>query len=313
MKKFIFPLLALFISANAWCCDICGLYMGVRPNDYRNSIGINYSLANYSRSFYYPSSVSTLKHGGSTGGSPGKSYLLDESYQSLQLQFQYYFGDKFYLRGFLPLKDNKQWTDRSLTAHASGIGDPTVMLGYRLFNSKNQGEKKAFIQRLDLMAGVKFPLGKTQAVFNDQVVQEDLQVGSGSYDIKAAVQYVARHGKTGISSSFIGQWNRENLSGYVFGNALSNETRLFYLWQKETRMLMPYAGLYLEASTADHINAAVVPNTGRSGMFLSGGAEFTLGNFSIEGRYLSPLAEKISEKEQLFSQSRFYTGIKFLF
>ena len=286
MRTIICSMLLLLVASSAQACDICQIYIGMRPNDLSHRIGINYR--NRILRGELPVIVkSQAKHIHDEIVLPAKgenlNYLpIEEYYQVAELRVDYSLSPLWMVRASLPYLKTDSWINQELTNQVNGLGDPWIRINRIVLSSKQKTEERALSHRLRLGIGVKFPLGKTRERYNEVAVPFDMQPGSGSYDYLGSLEYMMRFKSFGFSASGVYKYNTSNLSGYRFGNTAMMTSKLFALMEGNSRFLMPYLAVFHEMAGKDSNSKAELHQSGGSVTFVGSGMELGWKNISLE-------------------------------
>src|SRR5690606_27918783 len=97
----------------------------------------------------------------------------------------------------------------------------------------------------NLMAGggIKLATGNYQNSSEGELLNPNLQLGSGSYDFLANIIYTIRYNKIGINTDVTYKYNTENKNHFKFGNKIGASARLFTILKIKECAIMPNAGL----------------------------------------------------------------------
>ncbi len=162
----------------------------------------------------------------------------------------------------------------------NGLADPVVLLHGVIID--NGDSTAARVQhRLVAGAGVKAPLGQFQQPGPEEVVNPNLQIGTGSWDFLLNASYTLRWGSWGVNTDFTYRYNGESANGYQFGDRISGVASLFRLEQLGQWQLMPNAGLFYERAWLDVENGFFRTNTGGNAMMAALGVESFRSGYNI--------------------------------
>ena len=272
MRKAL-TLLAVTMAASVMACDYCNLYMGVTPVDFENRVALLYRLR-WLDGYYQPTQQSfgkrTAKHLGHLDeDSPGD---VKELYQVMELRGRYFFSDRVYGLVSLPLVNNYRSFQNTTQFDIYGVGDPTLLLYYRLFDTSLGKDASGTFHRVDVGGGVKAPIGATGRTYRGEEADLDLQPGTGSIDFLASAQYTTMFTSgLGFSLDGVYKMNGENPQGYAYGNVWNSNLNVFYRFRYCNWTIIPKTGLAYENAAKDTDESDVETGSGGEVLFASGG------------------------------------------
>ncbi|MGC4035415.1 MAG: transporter [Chitinophagaceae bacterium] len=281
MKKIIVLLFSfiLFISSS-FACEICGCgvgnhYIGLMPQFSKHFIGLRYRF----------SSFRTILN-----DSPDE--FSKDFYQTVELWGGWNIGKRWQVLGFVPYNIVYQHSDEGISRQ-NGIGDISLLLNYKLLNSKSG----KISQQLWIGAGLKLPTGKFSIDANDPDIAAiaNSQVGSGSTDFLANINYTVRMGKTGISTNASYKVNTSNKDNYRFGNRFSANSFAFYAIPVKKITIMPNAGLLYEHASINYLQKEKIQLTGGNLLMGAAGVELSVGSVNIGMNMQVPVAQNFAE------------------
>lgn len=258
---------ALFLSAFlAPACDVCGLYLGLQPHDRANNFGLWYRMRYLQGDVPTATTGDLAKHGGHTTTATG-SAAYTELFMVAELRGEFWLNDRFRLMASLPLVNNYAAIDGVRTADIHASGDPLLMGRYVLINTKCTGDSAGTRHRLTVGAGAKIPLGRSDMTYNGEVLDHDLQPGTGTWDGLFSVEYLLRGRAWGVGTSMIARMNGTSSDGHALGNGLSSTFEVFRVFDGEVLKWMPSIGGYHESASRDRQDDRPVDGTGTSVLF----------------------------------------------
>lgn len=299
--KHLFTSLFLFGSiACALACDVCGctfgsMSMGVLPESRASFIGLRYSQARFNARISY------------------NSFYLDDvhssdTYHTMEAFGRFYFFNRLSLTAIVPYTINQMRGSQNLTI--SGLADPSVILSANLITPTQSGKLK---HGLMIGAGSSVPLGKSDFLDNEQVVNQNFQLGRGSFSFLGSMSYLLRIKNTGLQLESAMSINSTNRQAYRFGNQFNSSLNLFHMIQQQKFALMPTLGAYAELGERHQEDARLVFNTGGQVLFASTGFQLYFGKAVINGTLLLPIAQHFNTDHltEIESQARWNVGIKY--
>ncbi len=292
MKKASILGLFLLFQGAAFACDVCNIFEGIRPYDFNHRLGF-WQRSRLHQGTLEPFQTRDLsKH-----LEEEESVFIDDEYRevysSFELRGNYQINQRWSVFGLLPVVQRERTINQTLQGRSTGIGDPILMLRYAPLISKKTDKNSNFRHRLIGAFGLKFPLGETQKQFEGEVMDHDLQAGTGSYDFLAQLEYMAKYKRFGVLINGFARRNTTNLSGYLHGHVVSASWQHFFILGDEERSFLPFIGIYAEQLTVDQEDGAVLNNTGGRYLFANLGMEFLIKNVSIQATW-----QHIIEQEQ---------------
>lgn len=290
----------------ASACDVCGIFLGVQPNDRRSNIGLFYRSRVMKGTTQVPltSYLLTAKHGGHVTGVPSKVVPMLELVNVAELRADLRLNQRFFLLASLPFTNTYRSVNNYQVIDAYGMGDAFVMLRYQLVNTKCDTEVPPFVHRLLVGAGVKAPLGRNDLRVDDELVSPDVQLGTGSWDALASLEYSVRHGRTGGGVSALARFNSANAAGYQLGHGISTTAEVFHRFGNDTLSFAPAIGGYAEWMAHDMVQGAADHRTGGTTVFSHTGVRVWWKRFSFsayhqhallnnEGELITPTRQRI--------------------
>ena len=270
MKHLFLAGVLLGTSLPTWACDVCGIFLGIQPNDRSTSFGLYYRFRHLEGDL---GGISLLKHGGGHSGEAAAAPShYAEQYQVLEARADIWFTQRFALMASVPVVNNYQSVDGYATADVYGIGDPFVLGRFVVANTRCLTDAPRTVHRVTLGVGVKFPLGRTDMEFAEASVPHDLQPGTGTWDALASAEYMVRRNKVGGSLAVFGRYNGSDRNAYQLGHGLSTTAEAFYQVPLGSFTWAPSLGGYVEHTGMDHSDGTVVDGTGSTTLFTHAGS-----------------------------------------
>jgi len=258
----------ILLALRSMACDACGcLYLGLQPHDRANNFGLWYRMRYLNGDVRTATATSLAKHGDHVTTSSGRA-AMTELYMALEARGEYWFGKRFRLMATVPLVNNYQSVDSTMTADIYAVGDPVLMGRYVVHNTLASAASDAMRHRITLGGGVKFPLGRHDlSTAQGERLDHDLQPGTGTWDWLLSIEYLLRKGDWGLGASSVGRVNGASGDGHLMGHGTSSTLEVFrVLWTGPVQW-MPSAGAYHEFTMRDRQDGAQVDGTGGSVLF----------------------------------------------
>lgn len=288
-------------------CDHCNVFIGVNPNDFNHSIQLLYRFNQRQGTF---NALGTLqKHGGTHS-----SYIntdVQEYYTTVELRGTYFLHPRWSLLASVPFRNSYRSVGGKRKADIYAVGDPILLTNYRLINSKSTDSTK-WKHRLEVLGGLKFPLGKTDVTWNEKVVDHDLQPGTGSFDFIVGGAYTVLRRSIGLTLR--GNWKLNGISknDFRYGTSTNLEGNFFVNKEVKAFRLIPYIGTYYEAKGFDYFGNQSVVNSDVSTVYGRLGCTTFWKQLSIRIDYLTPLHQKV-EGQNLLQGQQFNTTLSYFF
>ncbi|MCB0793478.1 MAG: hypothetical protein KDB88_01975 [Flavobacteriales bacterium] len=264
MNKYLLTVVLACTMTSLMACDVCGVFLGIRPNDRSSSFGLFYRWRQLRGDL---SPVSLLaKHGDpAPEGSAPQHY--EEQFLVLEARGEVWLGQRWSILASVPVVNNYQSVDQVAAADVYGVADPFVLGRYVVVNTRGNDVAGRAVHRLSLGLGLKAPLGMSNVSYNGERVDEDLQPGTSTWDGLASVEYQVRRNALGASLAASGRFNTANDEGYQLGHGMGTTVEAFYLVGKEALRWGPSLGAYGEYTAKDQLDGTPVPYTGTSTLF----------------------------------------------
>lgn len=303
MKK-LFLILLLGLSAyGVAACDACGCKLsgfsfGILPQYTSHFVGVRYTHAAFR---------ADMDH----------NFLPDEysndTYNRMEIMGRYSITRKLIITATIPYMVNTmEGSEPSI--RSSGLGDPMMLLFYNVLNN---GENTKALWKHSLLIGVgtKFPVGDYKKEQDGELVNRNFQLGSGSFDYLASMNYTIRRKAFGINLESSFKLNSANNSDYKFGNQFNTSGYFFYIVQAEKFSILPYMGVFFESAEHHTDGLTVQQNTGGQATFATLGGQVYFGSFSFTAQYQTPLQQSFNSEQnaKIKGGDRFSLGLLFNF
>jgi hypothetical protein len=278
----------LLVSLWATACDVCGIYLGVLPNDRRTSVGLFWRSRYMSGTTLLPntSPMLQLKHGDHVApGVPTTEVPMTELVNVLELRADVRMTQRLFVLASLPLTNTYRSVNGYRVLDEYGIGDPFLLLRYQLVNTRCKTDDVRTVHRLLVGAGPKFPVGRHDLRIDDQLASPDIQLGTGSWDLLATAEYAVRRDRTGGGVSAIYRHNTANSNGHRMGHGLSITSEVFHRFGGDTLSCAPVLGAYTEFMGKDAMDRVMLPGTGGTTFFGHAGMRLWWKQFAFSAFY----------------------------
>ncbi|CAI6151438.1 MAG: hypothetical protein SPLUMA1_SPLUMAMAG1_01281 [uncultured Sulfurimonas sp.] len=163
---------------------------------------------------------------------------------------------------------------------SKGLGDISAILQYKVYDEEEV--------KIALLAGLKAPSGKTDVKDGHEVLEADLQPGSGSWDIFAGAALTKDFENFSIHTSVLYKYNKIGVDGSQLGDVLTYNGALSYKLIKDTHShvlreldaeeefaytVNIFVELNGEKADKDHFSGVVANNTGHNVIFATTGIQ----------------------------------------
>lgn len=311
MKTITLLSLILFYF-HSFSCDNCNIYMGLSPNDDKNMVGVYYRNRLMMGAYNFYGLQTMLKHA-SHGNDPafwGNQVI--EQYNTIELRGEFLIKKRWRTTVILPYIINTQAIDGVRRFSINGISDPIILQGYQLINPYKLCTEDDVIQRLEIGAGIKIPLGQTRLEQNGLIPNLDLQPGSGSWDGLVYLKYILKYKDFGLTANSNLKINGKNQEDYRYGSTLNATFNLFYQTKLKELTLMPMIGLNYERASFDE-SVETHFDTGGGALFAQLGLKVFLKNFVLFGEFQKAVSNKMNGYSQLINKHKLNLGLAYKF
>ncbi len=292
--------LGLVWGNNLYACDVCGCsatgqFRGLLKEVPDNQIGIN----------CYQSVFETT-HPPNLFGEPAHE-TTRETFRFVNVNANYRIGHRFSLQAQVPFGFFKQ---TGYNTRQSGLGDVVLSVNYFALDELIGASANSII--VIAGAGIKLPTGKNDALQNDETLNPNLQLGTGSTDFLFFTQSTLRLGSSGFNAEMSYRINTENEHDYQFGNMFNVAARYFYNIQGDKFSHTPYLGVAYEHSQQNTSFGDRLSITGGYLLLLEAGYEFWLGNINCGISFMAPVRQELSDG-LVANKAQFSTKLTYFF
>jgi hypothetical protein len=307
-------------------CDLCSVYIGIQPNDFKNSFGLRYRYRLFEDQFTFNSSTQTLSNNKSKRieinnpvsinhideeylGADGKDFYYKEQYNSYDLILNIALGKRVNLLISNSFSDNYVYKNDSIIDNISGVGDMQVIINHKLFYTKVSNDslaKNRFLHRLTIGAGIELPTGS----FNKQSVKSyetkvtgntilgqplteldpHLQPGTGSLNYLFLIEHLVKYNIIGWNTNLSYKINSANKNEFKFANRFNVNSSLFLMATINKNItIMPNSGISYEFSERDSQNNILEMDSGGEAAFITPGLKLLIKNIALDINYFHPI------------------------
>ncbi|HRH68542.1 MAG TPA: hypothetical protein PLB89_03450 [Flavobacteriales bacterium] len=298
MKTVLVAWMLLVMPSIGLGCDVCGIFLGIRPYDRTSSISLLWRYRHLEGDVLVPATPSAVeKHGGhAPPSSTARTMHYRELYQVAELRADLWLHDRFALLVGLPVVNNYRAVDGVVSSDLYGVGDPLLIGRYQLVNTKCLTPDERVVHRIMLGAGVKVPLGRSDLTYEGRTVEADQQPGTGTWDLLGTAEYSVRYKRNGAAFTLVGRWNSANADGYQLGHGISTTAEGFHRFDiNEDWKVMPSLGVYHELSGMDITNGVPDAGTGGSTLFTHVGSRVWWRSWAFSATFQYAVAYNLGE------------------
>lgn len=283
---FIWGLISLLTSYNAFSCDVCGCgnggsFFGLLPQSHSSLLGVRYRTKSFD---------SHLQ---------SAFFRAQEQFHTTELYTRFYPVNKVQVMAFLPYHTNQQTVVRDQSQHRlQGIGDATVLMHYAVWNTMFDSTAHQWDHVLLLGGGIKVPTGNYQ--FDEsrgEVANANFQLGTGSWDFPISVNYTLRKGMNGLNVDFSQRFTTFNSQNYRFANRQMLAMTYFQHRYIGKISWMPNLGVTAERAGQDWKDGSRNPFTGAQLVQGTLGTEVYWGRWAVGATAYLPLVQHLSNGE----------------
>lgn len=345
-KKWIVLLAFGLIINSAFACDLCTVYLGIQPNDLKNSFQIRHRYRLFKSDYINQSNFSTRvsnqrvkgkinnKHAGDATSDigTGEKYTYAEAYNSYDVAVNFFVAKKWQLNGSINFSDNYIKQNDSIVDNVGGIGDLKLLVRYTLYNSSKSEDSTTtnrLIHRINLGGGISLPTGSynkysvvgfvTEFTPNtiigsaEMELDPHLQAGTGSYSYVGLIEYMVKYNVVGLNTNLSYQVNTTNKNNFRLANRLNANSSFFVIAKVTDKVkLMPNLGFAYEIADYDIIDGENFIDSGGEAIFLNHGVNLFVDKLSLAFNYHQPVLQKLHGNQPL-NNRRFITQLTYYF
>ena len=338
--KLLISLSTLLISVySVYACEICPIdeYSTIRNKGY---FGIFYRYTLFKGYNYLPEQANPFSFN-SNGRTKKHNVFQDEnfyddsendfeSFQTIDLRFNYNHNNKWNFLVILPYHYNTNYFDKvtppigqtfDSTTVTTGIGD-LIIGAQRLSIYDSESWRHQFKYGL----GLSLPTGNSELRENGNEPYNDPSHLPG----KGATDLIIRSNYTGSTNDKFGfklnilyatslkkpksgnitgiPSNNQEVTDYRFGNRTSINGLIFYVFGKSTIKVIPKIGYSFNIASRDKVNAELIEDTGGNIGYINTGLDITYGRFTWQTMFSKPVHQNLNG-QQLNSTGRIQTGL----
>lgn len=249
--KYIGISILIFVSNHVSAgCDMCSMYLGIHPNQTKNSISIRYRFS------LYESTLAHHHNGENHSSITGTEW---RTFQTLETWGQWRVNKKLQLLFMVPFAMNSIENKGLVLDSYNMLGDIQSLARYQIYRS--DAEDHRFINRVVIGIGVKAPTGSFNKISNEGVWDPHIQTGTGSWDLIYNIGYLLKYNSWGINEEFLYKQNSSNTLNYRFADRISSNTSIYYSYEHSNFNIIPSVGYLFEYANKDRFNGILQTST----------------------------------------------------
>ncbi len=326
LKQALLISLLSILSIGIYACDLCNIYVGIRPDDYQNSFGFAHRFRSFDSDFLASIPGADLnKHGEEFSF---EDYSLQEEFNSYDIWFRYFLTPRLNVNASISFSDNYMGRNDSMTQSVGGPGDLLVMAKYQVYNSKLCDDTSKWTKRLTVGGGIKLPTGtfnktytyypiasSTKGVYYsdpENHLDPHMQAGTGSVDFMFFVEGILMRENWGVNTNISYRINTTNKNNFRFANRFNFNPSIFYIKQIKNVQLMPAVGAAFEGSRRDKENGEPYSHSGGETLFGNVSLTAFYQKVSLGMTYFNPVYQQLNDN-QIQNKMRLITELNYYF
>jgi hypothetical protein len=243
MKRYLLLALLFFSTELKAGCDMCTMYLGMHPNQTKNSIGLRYRMSSYSLA-----SAHNHNHGTESQTSTSKEL---RTFQTTELWAQFMPSSRWQVIAIVPYSMNSVEQNNLVIDSYNNLGDVQIINRYQVYRS---GEEDEFQKQLSFGLGIKAPTGVYAEKSRAGAVDPHIQNGTGSWDVLFNTSFIIKNEKYGFNQELNMKLNTRNDNDYKFANRYSSASSAFLFFKHKRVSIQPSLTAMLEYAEYDQSN-----------------------------------------------------------
>lgn len=280
--------LILLSIQTSFACDLCNLYMGSEPHDYRNTLGLRIRHSVYTAEANHRMLGKALH-----AGAADREYFT-----TVELWSKYYLTRRLQVHAIVPLRFNRSESEPAINR----LGDIVVATQYEIFGNLSQSIN-GWGHRLTLGGGLKIPTGAYRIHHSSEAIDPHIQAGTGSWDALATAAYVGKYGLHGFQTQATYSMTTANDNNFRFANRLNASTLFFRQFLLRKTVLTPSSGLYLEHARHDILDGMALPETGGTMLLWQSGVDGYFNDVAMAATVQVPVYQRVGEAKNEYRVS----------
>lgn len=306
MKNYISYLLITIILFSASSpvlagCDMCSLYLGMHPNQTKNSIGLRYRWSEYS---------GVNGHAHHVSHSNSNSNTQRRVFQTAELWGQWMPSHRVQILFIVPYSMNsvENESNRQVIDVYNNLGDAQAIVRYLIYRSSDENK---FQQQFNAGIGIKTPTGQYKEYSRENYLDPHMQNGTGSWDVLLTSSYLLKAERVGFNQEINYKINTENNLKFKFANRFSSASTLFYSFKKTSFSFIPQFTFLIEHAGYDNDQGLSMYVTNGTAVYGQMGCDLYIRKLGINCGIAKPMIEELRDKDATNSL-RFNIGLNYL-
>ncbi|MFX3625937.1 MAG: hypothetical protein ACN6I4_01130 [bacterium] len=285
MKKTLVAFGLLLVAYSAAACDVCGCAvggnsMGILPRFSKHFIGIRATHASFI------SAHPTLFEG-------EEQKISKEYFTSTTLWGRYVPHKRIQVFAQIPYNYFVREEDGQRTI-TEGLGDINLLANYVVFNTTDSN-KSTLKHSLQVGGGIKLPTGVFNKSENGDLLNINMQSGSGSYDVPINLLHTIRFKSFGINTELRYTFNNANPDRYELGDRFLASSRAFYWKNYRNITFLPQVGVAFEHYGTDKDGRYEVDYTGGTMLQLDAGVDVYFYKWAMGAHLRNPIQSNMGQ------------------
>ncbi|MFN5705053.1 MAG: hypothetical protein ACK45U_04295 [bacterium] len=282
MKNFMLIAILFFSIELRAGCDMCTLYLGMHPNQTKNSIGLRYRLSEYNL-------ASAHNHGGNNHTNNIKEIRI---FQTTELWAQYMPMTRWQIIAVMPYSMNSVEQNNLVIDSYNNIGDLQIINRYLVYRSDDDDK---YQKQISVGLGIKAPTGVYNEKSRAGTIDPHVQNGSGSWDMLLNTAFLIKNDRYGFNQELNLKINTKNKNEYQFANRYSSASTIFLLFKHKRISIQPSLSGMIEFADYDHSNSMSVYFSNGLSVYAQAGIDIYYKKFIINVNSSMPAYEKLND------------------
>lgn len=284
MKKYLLLALLLISTELMAGCDMCTMYLGMHPNQTKNSVGLRYRMSSYSLA-----SAHNHNHGAESQTSTNKEL---RTFQTTELWAQFMLSSRWQIIAIVPYSMNSVEQNNLVIDSYNNFGDVQIINRYQIYRS---GEDEEFQKQLSLGLGIKAPTGVYTEKSRAGALDQHIQNGTGSWDVLFNTSFLIKNERYGFNQEFNLKVNSSNKNDYKFANRYSSASSVFLFFKIKRVSIQPSLTAMIEYADYDQSQGNSVYFSNGASIYAQSGIDIYYKKFIININSAVPMYEKLND------------------
>lgn len=286
MKQFIIILLGLSMAWQSYGCDVCGSAggnsLGILPQFTKHFIGLRCNFQKFA-----------VTHPAFHTGSISRTQT--QTFSTIDVWGRFYPAKRLQIFAFLPYEINTFWSETGKLISLQGIGDATIMGNYVLLDSPEDSTGEKVRHLLMAGGGLKTPTGKRVRMVGNELLNPNLDPGTGAFEFLLNSSYTVRYKKAGVNAEAMLKLPAASADiKYRLGNRLSSSLKGFVWKDIANAAILPNIGCALDIFGKDRWNGTIQELSGGHLLSAHIGMDIYYKSFLFGANLRSPIEQHLS-------------------